>query len=122
MTSRVEAWFSWFAQQAAYQTGRPHSFAAAVVLTALWAVSGPIFGYSDTWQLVINTGTTVLTWWMVFLLQNTQNRDTTELKLKLDELILANESAKNAMIPLEEKTEDDLRDLKRQVAEDAGDR
>lgn len=119
MAHQVEAWFSWFAQWCAYQTGRPHSFAIAVGLTVVWAISGPMFHYSDTWQLVINTGTTVLTWWMVFLLQHTQNRDTTEIKLKMDELILANDNARNTLIRLEDKSERDLIQMKEQVEDQA---
>lgn len=117
MIGKAEALFSRFAQQAAYHCGRSYAFAAAIALTILWAITGPIFGYSDAWQLVINTGTTVLTWWMVFILQNTQNRDTLELKLKLDELIHATQGAKNNMIFLEDLTEDQLRRLKQRLAD-----
>lgn len=112
MTGGVEAAFSRFSQWAAYQCGRSYTFVAAIAVTMVWAATGPLFGYSDTWQLVINTGTTVVTWWMVFIIQNTQNRDTLELKLKMDELIQATQGARNNMIFLEDLTEDQLQRLK----------
>jgi low affinity Fe/Cu permease len=108
----IEAFFSRLAHATAFHVGRSYSFFIAIAVTIVWGVLGPAFGFSDTWQLVINTGTTIVTWWMVFLLQNTQNRDTLELKLKLDELIRSTESAKNRMISLEDMTEDELQRLK----------
>jgi low affinity Fe/Cu permease len=81
-----------------------------------WAVSGPAFNYSDTWQLIINTGTTIITFLMVFLIQNTQNRDTTAIQLKLDELIRANENAQNRMMKLEDLTENQIKHLKESIA------
>ena len=89
---------------------------AAIVIIAVWAVSGPAFNYSDTWQLIINTGTTIVTFLMVFLIQNTQNRDTTAIQLKLDELIRANENAQNRMIKLEDLTENQIKHLKESLA------
>jgi len=84
----------------------------AVLIVLAWAITGPIFGFSDTWQLVINTGTTIATFLMVFLIQNTQNRDSAAVQLKLDELIRAVAGAHNALLDLEELTEDDLARLR----------
>lgn len=100
--------FSHAAQSTSQQCGRAHTFVAAIILIVVWAACGPVFRYSDTWQLVINTGTTIITFLMVFLIQNTQNRDTTAIQLKLDELIRANENARNRMLALEDLTEDQL--------------
>jgi low affinity Fe/Cu permease len=83
-----------------------------VLIIVVWALTGPIFGFSDTWQLVINTGTTIVTFLMVFLIQNTQNRDSEALQLKLDELIRATNGAHNGLLDLEELTEDDLNRIK----------
>ena len=89
----------------------------ALLVVIVWAVSGPIFGYSDTWQLVINTGTTVITFLMVFLIQNAQNRDTQAIQLKLDELIRATEGAHNRLIALESQSEETLQQVKDELAE-----
>ena len=104
--------FSRAAQWTAQQCGRAHTFIAAIVIIVVWAVSGPAFQYSDTWQLIINTGTTIITFLMVFLIQNTQNRDTTAIQLKLDELIRANENARDQMLRLEDLTENQIKRLK----------
>lgn len=103
-----DRFFSTAARRAAYEMGRPYAFVVACVSIVVWGASGPYFHYSDTWQLVVNTGTTVATFLMVFLLQHSQNRDTTELNLKLDELIVANDAARNIMLGLEKLTESQL--------------
>ena len=93
--------------------GRQSTFLLAIGVIALWIVTGPIFGFSDTWQLVINTGTTIVTFLMVFLIQNTQNRDTAAIQLKLDELIRATKGAHNALLDLEELDEASLAEFRR---------
>jgi low affinity Fe/Cu permease len=108
--------FARTAQWASLQCGRAHTFFAAILLIIAWALCGPAFHYSDTWQLIINTGTTIVTFLMVFLIQNTQNRDTTAIQLKLDELIRANENARNRMLTLEDLTENQLQHLKESFA------
>jgi low affinity Fe/Cu permease len=108
--------FSRAAQWTSQQCGRAYTFIAAILVILLWAASGPAFGYSDTWQLIINTGTTIITFLMVFLIQNTQNRDTTAIQLKLDELIRANENAQNRMMKLEDLTENQIKQLKESLA------
>jgi low affinity Fe/Cu permease len=104
--------FSCAAHWAAKECGRAHTFIAAIVIILAWAASGPALGFLNTWQLIINTGTTVVTFLMIFLIQNTQNRDTEAIQLKLDELIRVNQNARNVMLKLEDLTEDDLRRLK----------
>jgi len=93
-------------------TGRPGTFLLAVGVILVWIVTGPVFGFSDTWQLVINTGTTIITFLMVFLIQNTQNRDTAAIQLKLDELIRATQGAHNAVLDLEELDERSLEEFR----------
>ena len=100
--------FSRFANRTARMTGHPSAFGLAALVVVTWLVTGPIFGYSDTWQLVINTGTTIVTFLMVFLIQNTQNRDSHAVQLKLDEIIRSLEGAHNALLDIEELEETDL--------------
>jgi low affinity Fe/Cu permease len=104
--------FSRFARWTERQTGRPHTFVVAVGLIIVWGVTGPLFGWSNTWQLVINTGTTIVTFLMVFLIQHTQTRDTQAIQLKLDELIRVNKQARNNLMNLEDMPEEDLKHLK----------
>ena len=114
--------FDRLAHWTARHAGRASTFALALAIIVAWAVSGPVFHWSDTWQLVINTGTTIVTFLMVFLIQNTQNRDTSALQLKLDELIRVNEKARNRLLRLEELTEEEMDHIRRtftQLAQDS---
>jgi low affinity Fe/Cu permease len=103
--------FSHLASRTAHLAGKPLTFLIAVAVVIAWAISGPFFGFSDTWQLVINTSTTIVTFLMVFLIQNTQNRDTLALQLKLAELIIAMHGAKNDLATAEDFCEEDLEKL-----------
>jgi len=110
------SWFTRFAKLTARMTGRPASFALAAGVILVWLITGPLFRFSDTWQLVINTGTTIVTFLMVFLIQNTQNRDSEAVQVKLDELIRVTEGAHNALLNLEELEESELDRIREQYA------
>ena len=112
--------FGVFARKTSNILGSAWAFVVAILIIVVWAATGPIFQYSDTWQLVINTGTTIVTFLMVFLIQNTQNRDSAALHLKLDELIRVNEAARNKLLDLEDLTEAELEHLKGSFTKLAG--
>ena len=109
--------FSRIAHRTAAYLGRPHAFIVAIAQVVLWLATGPVFNFSDTWQLIINTGTTVVTFLMVFLIQNTQNRDTLAIQTKLDELVRATPSASNKVMRIEDLSEPQLRATRRKINE-----
>jgi low affinity Fe/Cu permease len=111
--------FTRFAQWTSQKAGHPMAFVVAVLAIIIWAATGPIFRYSDTWQLVINTGTTIITFLMVFLIQNTQNRDMIAVQIKLDELISCMKLAQNNLLDLEDMDEDQLTQIKEQYGRQA---
>jgi low affinity Fe/Cu permease len=110
----VAEFFRAFARRSSDFMGSPWAFAAAILIVVVWALLGPVYHYSDTWQLVINTGTTIVTFLMVFLMQNTQNRDSKAIQLKLDELLRGVKGARTGLVRLEELTEAELVDLERE--------
>jgi low affinity Fe/Cu permease len=112
----MNLWFSRVASRTAQLVGHPYMFLFAVVVLVAWAISGPFFHFSDTWQLIINTGTTIITFLVVFLIQNTQNRDAKALHLKLDELIRSHVPARNDMIDIEKLSDEELDELEKRYA------
>ena len=115
-TNTMSLWFSRFASKTARLVGHPVMFLAAILTLVVWGISGPIFHYSDTWQLVINTATSLLTFLIVFLIQNTQNRDAKAIHLKLDELIRSHSPAHNDMIDIENLSDEELDELEKRYA------
>lgn len=115
-TNSINLWFSRVASRTAQLVGHPYMFLFAVVVLVAWAISGPFFHFSDTWQLIINTGTTIVTFLVVFLIQNTQNRDAKALHLKLDELIRSHVPARNDMIDIEKLSDEELEELEKRYA------
>jgi low affinity Fe/Cu permease len=113
--------FTQFANAVAKAAGNPLTFTACLCVIVIWAASGPVFKFSDTWQLVINTGTTIVTFLMVFLIQNTQNRDAAAIQAKLDELIRAQKEARNMFVGIEHLTEQELEIVRKQCEQDAKD-
>jgi low affinity Fe/Cu permease len=113
----VRAWFHAFSSKTAVLVGTPWAFLLAVLAIVIWAAMGPMFHYSDTWQLVINTGTTIVTFLMVFLIQNTQNRDARAIHLKLDELIRAKKGARNKLVDLENCSDEELEEIEKEFHE-----
>jgi len=114
--SKVDQWFRSFANKTADRVGAPSSFALGVLVVLIWILTGPLFHFSDTWQLVINTGTTIITFLMVFLIQNTQTRDTRTMHLKLDELIRSVEGARNRLVDLEHSSQERIEALDEEFA------
>ena len=117
MSDKNSSTFTKYARLAAHVTGKPATFILAATIIIVWAILGPFFGFSDTWQLVINTGTTIITFLMVFLIQNTQNRDTEALQIKLDEIIRSIKGARNQMLDLEDLDEKELDEIRREYVD-----
>ena len=119
MSQQTPGFFTRFSKWIAAMTGKPFTFVLAVVLVLIWAATGPLFKFSDTWQLVINTGTSIATFLMVFLIQNTQNRDTIALQIKLDELIRALAEARNEIIEVDDLDEKQLEEKRQELLREA---
>ena len=116
----MDRFFTWFAGKIAFAAGQPLAFSLALSVIIAWALSGPVFGYSDTWQLVINTATTIVTFLMVFLIQNSQNRDAAAMQAKLDELLRAVDKARGAFIGIEHLPDHDIIQIRDQLEAEYG--
>jgi len=116
----MDRFFTRIATGVASAVGQPWAFIAAILFILLWAISGPLFGFSDTWQLIVNTSTTIVTFLMVFVIQNSQNRDAAAMQAKLDELIRAVDSARNQFIGIEHMTEQELEEIRRTLEQEVG--
>jgi len=117
MSDSKNSFFARFAKKTSSYAGRPATFVVAFLIIVIWAVSGPLFGFSDTWQLVINTSTTIITFLMVFLIQNSQNRDSEALQIKLDELIRVQKQANNSLLNLEDLSEEELDRIRKEYTD-----
>src|SRR5438067_7870402 len=115
VTGGMRKFFTWCATKTSAGAGHPITFGTAVTVIVVWAATGPIFGYSDTWQLVINTGTTIITFLMVFLIQNSQNRDAAAMQAKLDELLRAVDQARGQFIGIEHKTDKEIQEIRTEL-------
>ena len=113
--------FTWIATRVASWTGQPSAFVGALLIIIIWGITGPIFGYSDTWQLVVNTATTIVTFLMVFLIQNSQNRDGAAMQAKLDELIRAVDDARAQFIGIEHKTDHEIEKIRADLEKECQD-
>jgi low affinity Fe/Cu permease len=111
--NRLSALFQKMSNKVTKATGSPYAFITALAVVIIWGITGPLFGFSDTWQLVINTGTTIITFLMVFIIQQSQNKDTIAIQLKLNELIACNERASNRLVDIEDLTEEELEKIKK---------
>lgn len=118
----MDRFFTLFSGRVAAFAGQPAAFAAAMFVVLVWATTGPIFGFSDTWQLVINTGTTIVTFLMVFLIQNSQNRDAAAMQAKLDELLRALKGARGQFIGIEHLTDRQIEEIRAALEEESGNR
>ena len=122
MRKLLDRLFTWFASRVASLVGQPMAFVLAFLVVLFWALSGPMFGFSDTWQLVINTGTTIVTFLVVFLIQNSQNRDAAAMQAKLDELLRAVDKARGAFIGIEHLTDQQIEEIRAALEREAGSR
>ena len=114
--------FTWFASRVSAIAGQPLAFVVALLVVVTWGITGPVFGFSDTWQLVINTGTTIITFLMVFIIQNSQNRDAAAMQAKLDELLRAVAKARSQFIGIEHLTDNQIEEIRDALENEAGDR